>query len=120
MHNQHNLEDIKTEEIPGLAGHLVRDGLLNKEIAKKANQIVLAEHMTLTYYLVNSGILSSQAIFNYCHKKFACIIFDVFKEQGTWKQTNLILKSELIKRYRVLPIKWDHHYLYLAMTDPTD
>lgn len=107
--------------IPGLAGHLFQDGLLEEEIARRATQIVLQEHTTLTHYLVHSKILSSQIIFEYCQKKFACpVLNSAIEDLPKWEEMISILKAEFIQRYRVLPIKWDTRYLYLGMTDPTD
>jgi len=111
--------DITQAKINGLAIYLVRDGLLDTMTAENATQAANQQGVSLTNYLVKANILSSQKILTCCAKYFALPFFDL-KNYDTSILNHPIIHSELIYRYRVLPLHKDENCLSLGITDPTD
>ena len=119
MLNAEKINHFHSISLNGLASHLFRDGMVNAENIQTAVHQAREQGLTLTSYLVRFNILSSQTILDYCAKQFGLPIFDLKNDERIWTE-NLILKPELIYRYRILPLHHDQKYLYLGITDPTD
>ncbi len=105
--------------LTGLAAYLVRDQLLDHATAQQAQTIIAQKNISLTYYLVQSGILSSQTILDYCLQQFELPFFDLKTYDITQLQQSCVT-FEFIYRYRLLPLKQNSYDLYIGMTDPTD
>lgn len=105
--------------LTGLAGYLVRDGLLEAEAGKAALANAQQQACSLTSYLVKSQLLSSAALVDYCATQFGLPVFDLHHYDAASLRQPLI-HPELICRYRVIPLKRDQDSLLLGITDPTD
>ena len=105
--------------LTGLIAHLVQDGFLDEHIATKAANAAQQLKMSQVSYLVRNNILSSDDILTYCKKQFGLPVFQLQQFDNTLLN-QLIIKPELIYRYRVLPLKMVHTTLYLGVSDPTD
>lgn len=115
----HNISppDI-SHTLAGLAHYLVQDELLDIKSTQIAVQHAAEQGISLTYYLVKLGLLSSQAILTCCANHFDLPIDDL-REYDITRLHESAFKA-LFYRYRVLPLKEDQTYLYLGVTDPTD
>lgn len=102
-----------------LLNYLVRDGLLTSDDAEIAKTNVAKQRISLAQYLVNSGTLSSNALLLYCAKNFAMPIFDLRDFQIDWI-THAHIPTELIFRYRIIPLYKEQNHLNLGMADPTN
>jgi type IV pilus assembly protein PilB len=102
-----------------LSVYLVRDGLLNAETLKIAAENAAKQSISLTLYLVRMNILSSAQILTCYAKHLALPIFDLANYDYAWLQ-DMIIKPELMYRYRILPLHHDQHSLHVGIADPTD
>ncbi len=108
-----------TINLNGLASHLVHNGLLQPNIAidlvEKANR----QKQPFITYLIKNNILSSKQILSSCSKSFGLPIFDLTGHM--FEATNeLNFNSDLIRRYRIIPIKKQNNILDIGLSDPTD
>ncbi len=113
----HSIQTVK--ELSGLAAYLVHDGLLESNNAQAAMKMAAEQGVSLTSYLVKTNLLLGQQIVDCCAKYFSLPIFDL-KKFTAHDINHALIPSELIYRYRVIPLKRDHLCLYLGITDPTD
>lgn len=100
----------------GLAKFLVKEGLLAAESIQTFITASTQLKFPLITYLVKNNILSSQKILDCCAKYFNLPVFDLADYNS---QLNL-LSTELILRYRALPLFKDQHALYIGISDPTN
>jgi len=102
----------------GLSVYLLRDKLLTHDTMQKAIDGALQKNMTLNQYLVSEQILTSSDILNCCIHYFNLPIFNLenFDDENL---KNTLIHPDLIQRYRALPLHYDQHILYLAVSDPT-
>jgi len=119
MRKKTNSYDTTQVELTGLATYLVRDGLISKSVALDAKYAANQQGISLTSYLVKHNILSSEAILTCCTRYFELPLFDL-KNYDPSLLKNPVIHSELIYRYRVIPLHRDEHSLSLGITDPTD
>lgn len=103
----------------GLLNFLIRDGLIDTHIGNDAIKAINANNVTVTQFLVQQGILSSDKLLNYCAKMFAVPIYNL-QQFDLQSVPQSIITPDLIARYRVLPLGYDLHYLHLGITDPTN
>lgn len=106
-------------ELNGLALFLFRDGVLDYECAKLANDKAPENKQTVPQYLVAANILTSSAIYNYCQQKFQLPVFSMGQYDSNLAKEGL-LNPELIKRYRVVPLYKNNYGLFVGVTDPTE
>lgn len=108
-----------SQPLTGLASFLHRDALLDFETARHALQKAREQNISFTQYVVNHGILTSESIFSYCANNFDLPLFkrSQFDEKALPQKW---VHPELIHRYHVFPLYKDQHFLYIAVSDPTD
>lgn len=116
---QHNKSKSQPKQLDTLLHYLIEDGLLDENETNAAAASAKHQGLSLSQYLIRSGILASETLLHFLAKKFGLPIFDLHSFQKDWL-TNSPIKPELIFRYRVLPLHRDQHYLYLGIADPTD
>jgi len=119
MHSINMTNDSSKNNLNGLAWYLICDELLNVQAAQAALIDSAQQGISLTRHLVQSNILSSQKILQCCVNHCNFPVFDLKEYNNNWLHDPLI-KSELIYRYRVIPLNRDQNTLYLGITDPTD
>lgn len=103
----------------GLASHLVHDGLLEYQLAIKAQDEAKNFNIPFISYLVKNNILNSQAILQSCAKTFGLPIFDLNDYENEWLN-HVNLNADLIRRYHLIPLKKQNNVLQIGISDPTD
>lgn len=106
-------------QLTGLVLCLYQSNLIDLITAKSAAQSARQHEMTIPQHLVNACILSSEVIYDFCHAYFSLPTYDPSLHTLQLLNSNLI-GNDLINRYRILPLKKDHQYLWIAASDPTD
>lgn len=104
--------------LTGLAGHLIHVGLLKTEVATQIQYQANQQDISFIQYIVKNRILTSSVIAENCAKIFGLPLLDLDKYSINNPET--LLNAELIKRYRVIPLKKDNHVLEVGTSDPTD
>lgn len=105
--------------LTGLAGHLVDDGLLNETDAQAAWQQAKLENLPLVSYLIKNHLLTSQAVLECCTRHFGLPLFDLAEFQPKESDLNL-LDEELVRRYRLIPLRKTGQIMKVAVSDPSD
>lgn len=105
-------------EIPALGKYLIQDGILDATTASHATRKAVLQGMTFVQYLVKFHVLTSETILACCAKHFEFPVIDLKNYDSNYLQ-NSNFKS-IFYHYRVLPIKQDHTYIYIGVSDPTD
>lgn len=113
------MNKTSTADLKGLALFLFHDGLLDYSTAKSAITLAKENNMTLTQYLVEKNILSSEVIHDYCTTHFNLPLFDVKRYDANIVKDGMI-NLEMILHYRMVPLYKDNDGLHIGMSDPTD
>ncbi len=105
--------------LSGLARRLIADGLLNDKQALKAQETADKEKMPFVTHLVNKKIVDSKAIAQSAAEEFGVPLFDI-DSIGIETETIKLVKENLIRKHRSLPIFKRGNRLYIAVSDPTN
>ncbi len=103
----------------GLARRLIADGLLNDEQALKAQESAQKEKTPFVTHLVSKKIVDSRAIAQSAAEEFGVPLFDV-DSISIEPDTVKLVKEDLIRKHRSLPIFKRGNRLYIAVSDPTN
>lgn len=117
------LNNVTHEINPGgLAGILIQDGLLAAESIQSVIHASTQQKCSLITYLVKNKILTGQEILDCCRKYFALPVFDLTNHDFSNLQDtqNNLINTDLILRYRIIPLYRDPHTLYIGISDPTN
>ncbi len=105
--------------LSGLARKLVLDGLLKQEAAKKAHQEALKKKMPLVSYLVENNLISGDKIALAASQEFGIPLIDIESVEINPDIIKLV-KENLIRKHRLLPLFKRGKRLFLAVSDPTN
>src|SRR5260221_5089947 len=108
-----------SDNLTGLANHLHDQKVMALPALLQAIDESKRQGIPFTAYLVKNNFLSSAAILQICIKTFELPVFNLAHYDFNWLHQSGI-KPDLLERYHVIPLNKQDHYLYLAMTDPTD
>jgi type IV pilus assembly protein PilB len=103
----------------GLAGRLVRDGLLTQEQASEALDKAKKEGKALVSYIVEHKMISALELAQSASDEFGVPVFDLDAIDTSQLPTSLV-NEDLIRQHRALPIRQRGKRLYVAVSDPTN
>ena len=103
----------------GLARYLVREGLLNEDMAQDAYEKSHEEKIPLASYLVENKLLDSNTIAVTASREFGIPLFDLQTIELEQDTVDLV-KEELIRKHNALPLFKRGSRLYVALSDPTN
>ena len=103
----------------GLARRLVRDQLLDEEIALEALNQARREKLPLPMHLAAEGILPAKQLSQIASEEFGTPLFDLsVLDKSHYPQG--LLDTKLIQKHYALPIFKRGKRLYIAVADPTN
>ena len=105
--------------LSGLAGRLVRDGLLDEEDARSAAEDARKAGQTLVATLVNTNQLPPADLATAASDEFGVPLFDVSSIEPEGAITNLV-SEKLIRHHQAIPIFKRGKRLFVAVADPTN
>ncbi|AFV00706.1 type IV-A pilus assembly ATPase PilB [Simiduia agarivorans] len=108
-----------TVQLNGLARRLVKDGLLDEELAKNAINSAQKEKKPLVQYLVSTSALSGQAIAMAAADEFGTPLLDL-DSLNTDAIPKDLVDTKLITKHQALPLFRRGNRLFLAVADPTN
>lgn len=106
-------------KLSGLARRLVQDGLLTGALAQQAHEQALRNQVPLVTYLVESRILSSQAIAAAASQEFGVPLFDL-NVMDTDHIAAVRVDEKLVRQHHSLPLFKRGNRLFVAVSDPTN
>ncbi len=99
--------------------HYVSSGLLDLEALTRAMDEANKKNMPLISYLVKNDRLSSQSILIAFSRYFNMPSFDLTHYDLTWLDSDII-QFDLIRRYRIIPLRLTQEVLEIGIADPVD
>ena len=105
--------------IGGLAGRLVRDGLISEEQAREALDTAKRKQQSVVTYLVEKRYVSARAVAQAASTEFGVPVFDIDVFDMTQTAVSLV-KERLIRHHRALPLLKRGKRLFVAVSDPTN
>ncbi len=103
----------------GLARRLIADGMLSDEQAMTAQKAAQKEKIPFVTHLVSKKIVDSQTIARSAAEEFGVPLFDI-DSINIEPDTIKLVKENLIRKHRSLPIFKRGNRLYIAVSDPTN
>jgi type IV pilus assembly protein PilB len=110
---------LRDNTLPNLARHLIQHGLLDTQSASLAIRDAETQHIPLISFLVKNKILTSLEIAKSCEKAFDLPITYLNQHEITANHS-LLLSSDLILQYRIIPLEKINNILHIGTSDPTD
>ncbi|MEO7557728.1 MAG: type IV-A pilus assembly ATPase PilB [Gammaproteobacteria bacterium] len=106
-------------KLSGLARRLVQDGLLAGTLAQQAQDQAARNKVPFVTYLVESKMLSSQAIAAAASQEFGVPLFDLnVMDMDVAAITRV--EAKLVRQHHALPLFKRGSRLFLAVSDPTN
>jgi len=106
-------------QLSGLARKLVTDGLLDEAAAQQAHLAALKEKVPLVSFLVTNKLVPGKKIALAAANEFGVPLLDINAIELDKEITKLV-KEDLIKKHRALPVFKRGKRLFLALSDPTN
>ncbi len=106
-----------TMKIGGLAGRLIRDGLLTDVQARDAMDAAKKARQALVPYVVEHRIVPARAIAQAASGEFGVPVFDL-EVFDLGQAAVALVKERLIRHHRALPLLKRGRRLYVAVSDP--
>ncbi|MDH5572575.1 MAG: ATPase, T2SS/T4P/T4SS family, partial [Gammaproteobacteria bacterium] len=103
----------------GLARKLIQDGLLDDAQAQNAQEAALKGKIPLVTQLVNQKLVDSLALAQAASEEFGVPLFDI-DAINIEPDTIKLVKEDLIRKHRTLPLFKRGNRLYVAVSDPTN
>lgn len=105
--------------LSGLARRLVKDGLLDEELAQKTLTGAQKSGRPLPFELIETSDLSAIQICQVASDEFGTPIFDLSAIQASALPTKIV-DSKLILKHQALPLFKRGNRLFVAVSDPTN
>ena len=105
--------------LSGLARRLVKDNLLNEQVAQQAYQDASAEKQPFVTYLVENSLCDSLAIAEAASDEFGAPLFDLSAFNMEMVPKDLV-DTKLIQKHHTLPLYRRGTRLFIAVSDPTN
>ena len=114
-------ENMASDPIPisGLARKLVDEGLIDAEVATRANDDARNATTPLVSYLVQNGLVEAKAIAASAAEEFGVPLMDLSCFDFDSIPKNLV-KEQLIRQHNALPLVRRGVRLFVAVSDPTN
>ncbi len=106
-------------KLSGLARRLVQDGLLAGPLAQQAQEQAARNKVPFVSYLVESKILSSQAIATAASQEFGVPLLDLNVMDMEMAAVTRV-EAKLVRQHHALPLFKRGSCLFLAVSDPTN
>jgi type IV pilus assembly protein PilB len=109
----------KKPALSGLAKKLVQVGLLTEDVAVNAIEQSTRDKLSLVYFLVNKNLVNAQALATTAALEFGLPLFRLDAWDSASSPRDLV-KPELIRKHRILPLAKRGNHLFVAISDPTN
>jgi type IV-A pilus assembly ATPase PilB len=106
-------------KIGGLAGRLVKDGLLDEEQAREAVNEARKAKLSVVSYLVQNGRVPARTIADIASHEFGVPLLDLDAVDPDPAVVTLV-KDKLIRQHLALPLFKRGKRLFVAVSDPTN
>jgi type IV pilus assembly protein PilB len=106
-------------QLSGLAGRLVADGLLDTEVAEKAQKESAKEKVPFVTYLVEHDYVDGQKLAEMASEEFGIPLFNITAFNLQAMPADLVAPS-LVTKHHALPLFRRGNRLYIAVSDPTN
>lgn len=113
------MQAVTNKTLEKLKYDLVRDGLVSFEDVNQATQLALSQNTNIGQVLINSGILSEDAILKFLEDKLHLPFVDLNDYSIDTKTLKFVSYSDA-KKYKILPMFKIEDILTVAMADPMD
>ena len=113
------METVTNKTLEKLKYDLVRAGLVPFETLEQAQEIAAAQNINIGQALINSGILTEDALINFLESKLhipSVNLNDYTLDTNCLKYINITDA----KRYKIIPLFKIEDTLTVAMADPLD
>ncbi len=108
-----------TLKLSGLAGRLVRDGLISEDDAQAALDESRKADLPLVSYLVQNRLLNASAIAHAAAEEFGLPLLDLDAMEPDPGVVQLV-KEKLVRKHHVLPLFKRGKRLFVALADPAN
>ena len=108
-----------TIRLSGLAGRIVRDGLLDEDIARQAIESARKDKQPLVAHLVEKKLVAAAEIAHAASSEFGVPLLDLGVVDIDQQVTNLV-SEKLIRHHQALPLHKRGKRLFVAVSDPTN
>ena len=108
-----------TIKLSGLAGRLVRDGLLDEELTRQAIESARKAKAPLVAHLVEQKLVTAQDLAHAAANEFGVPLIDLAVVELDQQVTNLV-SEKLIRHHQALPLFKRGKRLFVAVSDPTN
>ncbi len=106
-------------KLSGLAGRIVRDGLLDEDITRQAIESARKAKKPLVAHLVEEKLLSAADLAHAAANEFGVPLLDLVVVDVDPQVTNLV-SEKLIRHHQALPLFKRGKRLFVAVSDPTN
>ena len=113
------METVTNKTLEKLKYDLVRSGLVQYEIIEQAQEIADAQNINIGQALINSGILTEEAILKFLEEKLHIPFVDL-NDYSLDKKCLKFVSYTDAKRYKIIPLFKIENTLTVAMADPLD
>ena len=113
------MEAVTNKTLEKLKYDLVRSGLVQYEIIEQAQEIADAQNINIGQALINSGILTEEAILKFLEEKLHIPFVDL-NDYSLDKKCLKFVSYTDAKRYKIIPLFKIENTLTVAMADPLD
>ncbi|MCW9023702.1 MAG: type IV-A pilus assembly ATPase PilB [Gammaproteobacteria bacterium] len=103
----------------GLARKLIQDGFLDDEQAQQAQESALKDKIPFVTQVVNQKLVNSLELAHAASEEFGVPLFDI-ETINIEPDTIKLIKEDLIRKHRTLPLFKRGNRLYVAVSDPTN
>lgn len=108
-----------TPALSGLARRLVQDGLLDPELASKAQSQAIRDRVPFVQHVVSQQIIDAATLARVAADEFGTPIFDLESLNSASIPVKLV-DQKLIQKHHTLPLMKRGNRLFLAVADPTN
>ncbi len=113
------METVTNKTLEKLKYDLVRAGLVQYETVEQAQEISLAQNINIGQALINSGVITEEALLKFLESKLHIPYVDLDDYSLDLNSLKYISFSDA-KRYRIIPLFKIEDTLTVAMADPLD
>ena len=110
---------LPSSSLGGLAGRLVRDGLLASVEAERMQTEAIAQKIPFIVHLAKTGKVDTAAVARAASDEFGIPLFDIGCLDTESAPVKLV-SDRILRRHRVLPLFKRGQRLYIGVSDPTN
>ena len=113
------MQAVTNKTLEKLKYDLVREGLVEFDVVNQATQIALSQNTNIGQVLINSGVITEDAILKFLEEKLH-IPFVNLNDYSLDRNTLKYISYNDAKKYKILPLFKIENVLTVAMADPMD